>query len=107
MDITNWNDLKMVPMFDQVSRKSFSSKNITVARVALGRGSTVPVHRHPNEQMTIVLRGKVIFTGETEVKAASAGDIVRTPSNAYHAVSALEDSIVLDIFSPARSDWNE
>lgn len=107
MDITNWKDLETVTMFHLVSRKSFSGKNITVARVHLGRGSTVPGHRHPNEQMTIVLSGKVIFTGEKEVKTATAGDIVHTPSDAYHVVSALEDSIVLDIFSPTRSDWNE
>ncbi len=107
MDITNWNDLKMIPMFDLVTRKSYSGKNITLARVDLGKGSTVPGHRHDNEQMTVVLRGKVIFTGEKEAKTATSGDIVHTPSGAYHAVSALEDSVVLDIFSPSRSDWND
>ncbi len=107
MDIKNWKDLKTIPMFDLVSRKSYSGKNITAARVELGRGSTVPGHRHPNEQMTVILSGSLIFSGEKEEKNAVAGDIVYTPAEAYHAVTALEDSVVLDIFSPIRSDWSE
>lgn len=105
MNITNWNNLKTVPMFNLISRKSFSGENMTIARVDLGKGSTVPGHSHSNEQMTVVLKGKIIFTGEKEGKTATAGDIVHTPAGAYHTVSALEDSIVLDIFSPARNDW--
>jgi len=106
MNITNWNNLESVPMFSQIARKSFSGEKMTVARVSLGKGSSVPGHSHSNEQITIVLTGKVIFTGEKEGKTATAGDIVHTPAGAYHTVSALEDSIVLDIFSPARADWN-
>ena len=106
MDIKNWKDLKTIPMFDMVSRKSYSGKNLTIARVELGQGSTVPEHQHPNEQMTVVLKGKVLFTGEKEGKTATAGDIVYTPSGTLHTVSALEDSVVLDIFSPPRCDWS-
>lgn len=107
MDIKNWKDLETIPMFDLISRKSYSGKNITVARVDLGRGSTVPGHQHPNEQMTLVLSGRLIFTGKNEERTAVAGDIVFTPAEAYHAVTALEDSVVLDIFSPIRSDWSQ
>ena len=107
MNITSWNDLETVPMFNLVSRKAFSGDKITVARVDLGRGSVVPGHSHPHEQMTVILKGKVIFTGENEGKTATAGDIIHTPSGAYHTVSALEDSVVLDIFTPVRSDWEK
>ncbi len=107
MKVKNWNELDTVPMFNLVSRKSFSGSSLTVARVNLGKGSVVPGHSHPNEQVTVVLKGKVLFTGENEGKTATAGDIVHTPPGAYHTVSALEESLVLDIFSPARSDWPE
>ena len=106
MDIKNWKDLETIPMFDLVSRKSYSGKNITVARVDLGRGSNVPGHQHPNEQMTVVISGRLVFTGKKEARTAVTGDIVFTPAETYHAVTALEDSVVLDIFSPPRSDWN-
>lgn len=104
--MTSWNKLETVPMFDKIARKSFSGRDLTIARVELGENSVVPGHRHPQEQITVVLEGRLVFTGEQEKKTATAGDIVHTPPHAYHEVTAVEKSIVLDIFSPARSDWN-
>ena len=36
---------------------------------------------------------------------ARAGELLCIPPNAPHAVEALEDSIAIDVFSPARADW--
>jgi len=105
MKLINWNDLDTVPMFNLISRKAFSGEKLTIARVDLGQGGEVPGHSHPHEQMTIVLKGKIVFTGEKEARTAVAGDVIHTPPGAYHAVAALEDSIVIDVFSPVRDDW--
>jgi len=105
--IRNWDNLKTIPMFEKITRKSLSGEKLTVARVELKKGGLVPGHSHSNEQITLVLSGKLIFRSETEEKIAVPGDVIHTPSGNFHEVTALEDSVVLDIFSPSRSDWKE
>lgn len=107
MMIQSWDDLTTISMFEKISRKSLSGENLTIARVELEKGGVVPGHSHPNEQVTLVVSGKLIFRGERDEETTCAGDIIHTPSGAFHEVTALEDSVVIDIFSPARSDWKE
>jgi quercetin dioxygenase-like cupin family protein len=35
----------------------------------------------------------------------SKGQVLLIPSSVPHGAEALEDSVVLDIFSPIRQDW--
>jgi quercetin dioxygenase-like cupin family protein len=34
-----------------------------------------------------------------------AGESIAIPPNVPHSVEAMEDSVVVDIFSPSRDDW--
>lgn len=40
-----------------------------------------------------------------EVLILRAGDILVIPPDMPHRVEALEDSVAMDIFTPAREDW--
>ena len=33
------------------------------------------------------------------------GEVLCIPSNVPHAVEAMEDSVVVDVFAPSRDDW--
>lgn len=57
---------------------------------------------HYNEQITIVVKGCIEFHLEDKVIILKAGDTVFVPANAVHYGIALEDSTVIDIFSPPR-----
>ena len=58
--------------------------------------------------MTYVLEGCLRLTvgsaGETTYDLR-AGEVIHLPSNVPHAAVALEDTRVLDVFSPPREDW--
>ena len=88
-----------------VKRRVIHTERSTVCRFELSAGAVVPRHQHDNEQMTHVISGKLKFEFEEGELEASAGDVVEIPSNAWHQVTTLEDSIAMDVFIPRREDW--
>ena len=65
----------------------------------------MPLHSHVNEQVTNVLSGRLLVRVGGEEQEVVAGETVLLPANVPHEVVALEDSVVLDVFSPVREDW--
>jgi quercetin dioxygenase-like cupin family protein len=80
-------------------------QNVTVARIRLQKGAVVPMHSHPNEQISMLESGAVRFTISGEERVLGAGDALVIPPDAPHMVEALEDSLAVDLFSPPREDW--
>lgn len=76
-----------------------------MGRFRLKKGSLVPMHKHPYEQTGIMISGKLQFTIGGESVTAEPGDSWCIPENIEHQAEAMEDSIVIEIFSPAREDY--
>ena len=74
-------------------------------RAELAAGSRLPEHAHPQEQIAHVIKGrlKLIVAGETHELAA--GDAFYIASNVPHGVETIEDTTVIDTFSPPRDDY--
>src|SRR5712692_367798 len=68
-------------------------------------GSGVPRHNHPHEQVGYIVSGRMEITIGDEVRVLGAGDAYLMPSNVYHHTRALEDMVVIDVFSPVREDY--
>jgi quercetin dioxygenase-like cupin family protein len=78
---------------------------MTVARLRLSKGLVVPAHRHENEQITMLERGKLRVLVEGRELLLQTGEALVFEPNEQHSVEALEDSLALDVFSPPRADW--
>src|SRR5579863_9969705 len=62
-------------------------------------------HSHPHDQMVYVIRGRLqFFCGDQEFEAA-AGDSFVLKGGIEHSARALEEAIVLDVFTPYREDY--
>ena len=72
---------------------------------SLTKGAEIPPHAHPHEQTGIMISGKVRFRIGDELFEAEAGDSWCIPGEVEHAVEVLEDSVVLEVFSPVREDY--
>ena len=62
-------------------------------------------HHHTHEQMVYVIKGRIRAKVENVWLDAAEGDNFIVTPNAQHEAEALEDSVVLDIFTPAREDY--
>jgi quercetin dioxygenase-like cupin family protein len=64
-------------------------------------------HAHPHEQLGFVLSGKIRMRLGGEEKVVHAGEQICVPGGVLHDVMALEDSLVLETFTPLRHDLLE
>lgn len=76
-----------------------------MGRFKLAKGATIPPHKHPHEQTGIIISGKLLFTVEKKELEVATGDSWCLPGGSEHSVVALEDSVVVEIFSPVRNDY--
>lgn len=105
MELYDWNRLEQEQMNSRIARKVVHTANMTIARLELQKYATVAQHSHVNEQVTMVERGSLKFFIEGREQIVRAGEVLTIPPDAPHGVEALEDSVVLDVFSPPREDW--
>ncbi len=100
-----WADIPPEPMNPLVTRQYVVGTNTMLARIVLKKGAHVPLHQHFHEQISHVVEGALSFLVDGEEVAVRAGDILCIPPHVPHEVTALEDSVALDIFNPPRQDW--
>jgi quercetin dioxygenase-like cupin family protein len=105
MPIQRWLDEPVEELTPSIGRQVLHTETMTVARIHLRTGASVPRHEHPHEQVATVLEGSLRFVVGDEEHVVSAGESMIVPSGVPHEVEALADSLVLDIFSPVRDDW--
>lgn len=90
-----------------LARRRLVGVHAMISHITLHKGCTVPVHHHENEQFSYVLTGRIRFTFNTPDQpqttppiTLSAGETLHLPPNCPHGAEALEETTVLDIFSP-------
>ena len=92
---------------DTVKARRIEGERITLAVVELAPDSVVPSHQHENEQLGLVITGRVTFTIGDETRELGPGGTWRIPSNVRHGVATGPDgAVVIDIFAPTRRDWD-
>lgn len=62
-------------------------------------------HKHPHHQLVYVVRGRILFDGDGKTVELKAGDSLVVAGNVEHQATALENSEVLDVFTPYREDY--
>jgi quercetin dioxygenase-like cupin family protein len=101
----SWSSLTIDTPMALLSRKRIMGEKMMISEITLFPGCTVPVHHHENEQFSVVLRGHLRFTvhdasGTPSTVDVKGGEVLHLPSNVPHGVVALEETLVLDLFSP-------
>ncbi len=105
MNHYRWSEITQEQMNPLFARSVIHGDQLTLARVYLKKGCTVPMHSHGNEQMSSVLSGRLRFKVAQEERVVGPGEIVHIPPGVPHMAEALEDCECLDIFTPTREDW--
>ena len=79
--------------------------NTSMHEFHLDKGYKIPNHKHPHEQTGYLVSGKLKFNVEGEIFDAGPGDSWNLAGNVEHGVDVLEDSVVIEVFSPVREDY--
>ncbi len=101
-----WEELEKDCPMALLQRRRVIGERVMLSQVTLEKGCLVPSHAHPNEQFACVLSGRLRFQiGGGEGSAGEelilvGGEVLHFPPNVPHGAEALEDTVVLDVFSP-------
>jgi quercetin dioxygenase-like cupin family protein len=78
----------------------------SLAVAELEPDTVVPEHRHPNEQIGVVISGSASFTAEGRTVVLTVGGTYRFLADVPHQVIAGPDGAVfVECFAPLREDW--
>lgn len=83
---------------------AFEEKTI-LCEFKLEKGHKLPLHHHPYEQTGYLISGKLNFRIGKAWNLTNPGDSWCIPANIEHELEILENSIVLELFSPIRPDY--
>ena len=104
----NVGDLPQKELAGGVNANVAWGEKLMLSFVKLDPNAIVPPHRHPHEQMALVLSGRLEVTIAGESRLLKEGDAFLAPSDVEHSVRNLESQTrVLDIFSPPREDFKK
>ncbi len=93
------------PLNANVSSRIISGEKLMFVEHRVKKGHTALGDSHVNEQLTMVLSGAVRFTIGKESYLLKEGDALLIPSNVKHNCEVLEDSMIIEVFSPPRKEW--
>jgi len=71
----------------------------------IAQGAVIPVHDHPQEQTGYLVSGRLQFSVEGRTVTAEPGAAWALSAGTPHGATALEDSLVVEVFSPLRQDY--
>ena len=76
-----------------------------LAEHRMSQGWAGSAHSHPHDQIVYVVRGRLKVACQGKTYDVRAGDSFVIRGGVEHGASALEDSLVIDVFTPCREDY--
>ncbi|HVM30134.1 MAG TPA: cupin domain-containing protein [Candidatus Limnocylindrales bacterium] len=99
-------DATAIAVWGGVVARRLVGQRSMFAVVELEPNTAVPEHRHPHEQLGLVLTGGGRFRVGHEVMDVSPGSTWNIPPDIPHEFTVgPEGAVVIDVFTPNREDW--
>jgi quercetin dioxygenase-like cupin family protein len=105
MPLFSWDSVKKEMLSERLGRKVINGEKATLAQVFLAKGAVIPKHQHESEEMGYQLEGTAKVELEGKEVIVHKDEVMHVPSNVPHSVVAVEDCVMLYVFSPIRQDW--
>ncbi len=98
-------DLARREPFPGYEGRFLHGEGMSTAYWTVKEGSGFPEHRHPHEQIAMVVEGRFEMTVAGETRVLDAGTVAVIPSNVPHSGRALTPCRLIDVFQPVREDY--
>jgi quercetin dioxygenase-like cupin family protein len=102
---TDWNQVQIEQVNPLLERQIVPSEKTMVVRWRFKKGCIIPLHSHPNEQISIGEEGTLTFLIDGKELTLGPNSILCIPSGVPHQAEAIEDAVAIDIFTPPRQDF--
>jgi quercetin dioxygenase-like cupin family protein len=100
------NEVESKDLFPGASRKILArGGGLMAVEVRFDAGCQVAAHAHRHEQVSYVVSGKIELLMGGKAEVLGPGDTFYAAPDEPHGVNFLEDSVVVDTFTPQREDF--
>jgi quercetin dioxygenase-like cupin family protein len=100
------NENPWIEICPGIKRRTIANGTTMYQMVAqLDAGSRMPEHKHSQEQIAHILKGRRRLIVSGVPHELKTGDSFYLASNVPHGVETLEETTVLDTFSPPRDEY--
>ena len=104
--ISKKKDDGVVQMRKGISRQNLVNGDCShLVKFFVEKGAVMPIHSHEEEQTGYLIKGRIIMTIDGVAHELGAGDSWSIKRHIPHSVSVIEDSVILDVFSPVRTEF--
>lgn len=91
---------------DGAQRRILSySGSLMMVEVEAKAGTVLTAHSHPHQQISYIAAGSFDVRDGEERYRVKAGDSIYFTPGVTHGMTALEDSRIVDVFTPIREDF--
>jgi quercetin dioxygenase-like cupin family protein len=91
---------------DLMVKPMLMGDEMTIMEIHYKPGVGAPRHVHTHESLVYVVKGKVKTVVGDDTHVLEPGDVCRHPAGVPHSVEALEESVMVEIKSPAPNIAN-
>ncbi|WP_319447315.1 cupin domain-containing protein [Mycobacterium sp. RTGN8] len=105
-----WNQIAPTPLAefgDRITIKALTADVAQVLRVEIAAGTAIPnpadlteQEVHPMEQIDVILTGRMKYVVDGKALEVGPGEALGIPGWVPHSAVALEDTTMIEVFSP-------
>jgi quercetin dioxygenase-like cupin family protein len=104
--LLDWSVIPVETIGEGIERQLVVGDRLMLCRLRFQPRVVTTPHDHPHEQMTVVEKGRVLFTIGDEQREVGPGTVLHFPSGVWHGATMLDEEVILlDIFTPIREDF--
>ncbi|AEM85933.1 cupin domain-containing protein [Streptomyces violaceusniger] len=105
-----WDQIEPTPLGgfgDRIMIKALTADKAQVLRVEIAAGTVIPnpadpaeQEIHPMEQIDVILTGRMKYVVDGRELVLGAGEALGIPGGVPHSAVALEDTAMIEVFTP-------
>lgn len=98
----SWKSTEVEKLSDSLSPQAVFEG--TLVKLLIKQGGGAPRHSHASTEYCTIISGAVKYVFDDREVVVNSGEVLVVPPNAPHWVVALEDSVSILFFTPARQE---
>ena len=100
--VTANGDIPVVRFGEGIELRRFWGESILMSQTRLAKGAKSPHHNHSEEEIIVVISGRLRATAGDMEFIVEPGGYFHVPSYVLHQIEALEDTFIVEAFGPGR-----
>lgn len=105
-EVINWSKIAKSDVEKGVTRQVYSTKNVMIVKYTYSPNAVYKEHAHPQEQITLIEKGEIVFKVGDEEMILKEDDICFIPPNVLHSAKVLRGRVeTINIFYPVKEEF--